>query len=412
MFTSGRVLVIQFTIIFLATLVSLVAVELFLRAFPSVISVSILAQMEPGIRARIAGQIGLPTVESSIQIPTEMRSDKGPVFLLPGPDSLTITRADKADLALGAIELVQVDKNGLCNDPQKANLAKADILVSGDSFTFCTAVKPEETAASRLQELSHATVYNLGVRGVGPDEYLEMLKLYAPIYKPKIAVMNIYEGNDLRGTADNIKFHEGRQKDLPKRHKLLKEEKPRRIQSYAWELIRGGAKLAKHKYKSATGKVGFNFRYTATLNGRPFKMNINNQDQDEVRYAIMLQQKKIDLNVFNPTMTRFANWARENSIVPVVIYIPSMYSAYQPTVRFQDEEVGRAVQAFSAAQRAWFAENARALNYKFADLTPQFQAAGSAGRLTHFPSNVHLTPTGHAIVAQGTLDLIRKDVAH
>src|SRR5436190_8553483 len=112
MLSSGRMLAIQLTVIFVATLVSFGAAELFLRAFPSVISLNILVQMEPGIRAKIAQQIGLPTLESANQITTEMRSDHGPVFRWPGANSLTVTYADKADLAVGAVELVQVDKNG------------------------------------------------------------------------------------------------------------------------------------------------------------------------------------------------------------------------------------------------------------------------------------------------------------
>lgn len=416
--SKARMAAIKLTVVALATCVSLVFAELVLRIFPSLIGVSILAHMEPGIRGEIAARLGLPTLESAIQISTDARSDKGPPFRLPGGNSLTVTYADKVDLALGAIELVQVDRNGLCNEQQKAITAKADILMSGDSFTFCTAVKMEDTAASRLQDIARASVYNLGVRGVGPNEYLEMLKLYAPTFKPKIAIMNIFEGNDLRGMVDNIKFHTGKG-GLPKRHTPLREPNKQPARSYALQVIKAGFSIARsqlHKVglrsKTDPEKVGHNFKYKAMLNGKPFEMNVNDEDQDEVRYAIMLAEKKVDLDVFAPAMKDFVDWAKEKEIIPVVAYIPSMYTVYQQTVEFQDANVGKLVQAFSAAQRAWFSKNAKALNYKYVDLTPQFQAAGSDGHLTHFPSNVHLTPFGHEVVAKGIFDLIKDDVAN
>src|SRR4029079_19180093 len=109
-----------------------------------------------------------------------MRTDGGPPFSLPGPNSRGYSFADPADLALGASEHSQSDENGLCNNPEKASRTKIDVLISGDSFTACTAIMHKDAAAQKLEDISGLTTYNVGVGNTGPDEYLEMLKRFAP----------------------------------------------------------------------------------------------------------------------------------------------------------------------------------------------------------------------------------------
>jgi hypothetical protein len=85
-----------------------------------------------------------------------------------------------------------------------------------------------------------------------------------------------------------------------------------------------------------------------------------------------------------------------------------MYTVYEGTVRFEDANVGSAVQAFSAAQRRWFAAHADAIGFSYLDLTPFFQQAAAQGAVTHFPSNVHLSQKGQELVAVQTLEFLRK----
>jgi|GEM_PF-4786560 len=234
---NSRLLAMKALIVGLTLVVGFSLAEVVLRTFPSLIGLGILTRMEPSMRSEIAGRLGLPTLEAAIRITPDMRTDGGPTIVLPGANSLTHMYADKADLDQGAIEMVQVDENGLCNAPGKA-ATKSDILVAGDSFTFCTAVTANDTATHKLEELSGRSAYNLGIRGTGPHEYLEMLKRYAPQFSPRIAVMNIYEGNDLRDVLiyDRFKKSGGRsEKD---------RETPEPAWSYAAQVFKAGVGLA------------------------------------------------------------------------------------------------------------------------------------------------------------------------
>ena len=398
-----RLLAIKCLTIALTLLVGFGFVEAVLRAFPSLIGLSILARMEPTIRSEIADRLGLPTLEDAIKITPDMRTDGGPTIVLPAANSLTYLYADKVDLDLGAVELVRVDENGLCNDPQKAALKKADILVAGDSFTFCTGVTANNTATHKLEEISGLSVYNLGVRGVGPDEYLEMLKRYAPQFNPRIAIMNVYEGNDLRDVLIKERFVEsgGTSKKDP--------EPSTPAWSYAAQFFKAGAMIAvKYVNREILGNEDRNFRYAAPVGGSMMAMNVANRDQGEVDRAMELRDGKIKVDAFAKSLMDFVAWAKPKGIAPVVTYIPSMYTVYEGTVRFENPEVGSAVQSFSTAQRRWFAANAAAIGFTYLDLTPFFQQAGSAGIITHFPSNVHLTPKGHEIVARHTWEALSK----
>lgn len=393
----------EFLTVCIAVAVGLGIFELALRTFPHLIGVAVLDRFEPRLRTEIAARLGLPTIGNAIRITPEMRTDGGPTILLPGRDALMVTYAEDVDIKLGAIEQVQVDRNGLCNSPEKADWKSADILFAGDSMTYCTAVAPSDTGAQVLQDLSELKIYNLGVPGIGPDEYLELLKVFAPRLKPRVAVMNIFEGNDLRDVLRKQAFLEtGHDRNAP-----LPEYAP--AWSYAAQFLKANAALVGTFIKRKTGRSNeHNFRYSALVNGRRVEMNITNADQDEVKHALMLQSGEVTLDVFAGPLNEYVRWAKANDIVPILTYIPSMYTAYAATVRFEDANVALAVTGMSKAERAWFSKHAFSIGYTFLDLTPAFQEAANRGELTYFPANVHFTPQGHRVVAREVLALLRR----
>jgi hypothetical protein len=399
--TTGRfrLFAIKCTIILVTLLVGLGFMEVVLRTFPSLISLDILARMEPTMRTQIANRLGLPTIESTVQITSAMRTDGGPPFNLPGPNTEGYGFADPADLALGAAKFMKVDQNGLCNTPEKASRTKSDIVVAGDSFTACTAIVATQSATHRLEELSGFTVYNAGIGNTGPDEYLEMLKRFAPQFHPTITIINIYEGNDLRDVLRKKRFIESGGKDA------RNISSPAPAWSYATQFLTAGFEVA---YRYVESNVEHNFRYSAPVGGATMLMNITNKDQGEVQRAYELREGKISTDSFAAPMKAYVEWAKSQGAVPIVTYIPSMYTVYEGTVSFEDADVGQTVKAFSAAQRKWFAENAAAIGYNYIDLTPFFQQTAATGVVTHFPANVHLTPQGYDLVAVNTWEFLKK----
>ena len=66
---------------------------------------------------------------------------------------------------------------GFCN--RNYNSKNIKIIAVGDSFTFCTAVEPENAWPKMVSnELSANQILNLGYPGSGPFEYNLILKEY------------------------------------------------------------------------------------------------------------------------------------------------------------------------------------------------------------------------------------------
>lgn len=398
-----RTCLIQGAVVVVALVVALGLVEIVLRSFPGLIGMRVLSEMEPSLRERIADRVGLPTRNSMFEVTSDMRTDRGPAFSRPRPNSSLRQYNEKQDIAAGAVQVVRMDENGFCNIPAKAERGKAEVLIVGDSFTFCTSVDPGDTAAAKMEQISGIPVYNIAIGGVGPDIYLELLKKFAPLFKPKIAVMNIYEGNDLRDVLVKTEFMKSGRYNRGRRYSGWF------AWSYAGQFIMANIRLAIRRAERANVRnQNINFRYSASVNGTVVAMNVSNKDWDEVTHATAIRDKTISFDEFRESMADFVTWSKENNIVPIVTYIPSMYSVYEGSVKFEDQEVGSVVQAFSSAQRKWFATEATKIGYHFRDLTPTFQQVAGQGILTHFPGNVHLTPHGHEIVARQVLELIQQ----
>ncbi len=82
------------------------------------------------------------------------------------------------------------------------------ILVIGDSFTFGIGVQNNETYPKIFElELNkdpsaRIEVLNVGKSGIGPQEYLELLKHYSQVYDYDIVVVGFYVGNDVIDSKD------------------------------------------------------------------------------------------------------------------------------------------------------------------------------------------------------------------
>ncbi|MCH7525828.1 MAG: hypothetical protein IID39_00180 [Planctomycetes bacterium] len=92
-------------------------------------------------------------------------------------------------------------------------LEQYDVVVLGDSFAEGSSVSDEHPWPVRFAELVGLSVYNLGMSGYAPVNYLASLKEYGLALEPRYVVCMIYEGNDFRSTR-----------------KVLEEQRPQRDQ--------------------------------------------------------------------------------------------------------------------------------------------------------------------------------------
>jgi hypothetical protein len=72
----------------------------------------------------------------------------------------------------------------------------ADIVAIGDSHTYGNTATMEDSWPYVLGRLSGRRVYNMGLGGYGPNQYLELLRTKAIRLKPRMVVVGLYMGDD------------------------------------------------------------------------------------------------------------------------------------------------------------------------------------------------------------------------
>jgi lysophospholipase L1-like esterase len=77
----------------------------------------------------------------------------------------------------------------------------ADVVAIGDSLTYGSTARRDESWPAVLAEILDVSVYNLATPGYGPAQYAYQLETKALELKPRIVVVGFYYGNDLEGAS-------------------------------------------------------------------------------------------------------------------------------------------------------------------------------------------------------------------
>lgn len=408
-------------------IVLVILLELALRIVPSLIPGSLLVDFDPSLRSAIAERIGLSRLADTVPI---VRGDGGPPFTVYRPHAVVRHDIDDAD----AIESVSMDSMGFCNVPADAgDRMHNEIILIGDSIAWCTGVRPEDTFASKLGRKTKAAAYNISTLGIGPYEYIELLKQFGIQKSPKIVILNIYGGNDLRDVIAYASYREAVRasggmgvasspcslsRALCPLYRTLKEG-PFGRTSYAFNLIRNVLRkglehvrtFAKRALERDSPGQEVNFRYRIrTADGKTIAFNSKNSDLDEVEYARYIVDGRANLEIFTQPLEAFKNLALEQHFTPVVTYLPSAYSAYGEEVTFEDPAVGEILKIASERERLFLADKTRELGIAFLDLTLPLMARSrdsASDENLYFPTSVHLTRFGHEVVASSLANFLQ-----
>jgi hypothetical protein len=282
-------------------------------------------------------------------------------------------------------------------------------------------LNPEATWISQVGEISGLSVYNLGRGGIGPYDYLQILKHFGLPKKPDYVIMNIYEGNDLR---DSIRY-QNHIKAAQQGRVLYKSASDRGTHdididnlldypvlrnSYSLNFTLAFIDKAYGILRNVVLRILggdapeiVDFHYRFRFPDKTVEFNLQNADESEVLYAKKLKSGEIEFSAFEDPLTQFVELANAHGFKPVVAYSPSAYTSYADYVEFADPMLNTLMPWFSQAQRQFLSETADKLGYTFVDLAPALQAAGHALRekeLLYHPINVHFTMKGNRIVAE------------
>lgn len=409
----------------LSILFTLLLIEVGLRLLPQLVPLPLLIYFAEQPRAEIAQRRNLPTQWGTVVVE---RDDGGPelrifkpftTMTLPGHDDLTIT----------------MDQIGFCN-PAGVNYEtdRFDMIVIGDSFTTCHGVKPEDMWSTQLADLADLSVYNLGRGKIGVHEYLQILKKFGLSKSPRIVLMNIYEGNDLRDATLYYHYRLKYGGQNPAAPPAADQPASGLLQnySYAYNLA-----AAFQEYETASmetinrtdpfflaiegvpqkylvGLNQINFKYDVKLTDKVMTINRKNADTDEVQMARLVRDKVLNPGVWQSleeALGAFVALSKQYHFVPVVSYSPSAHIAYANSIIYEDPSLYELMPWLNQELRAFFRKEGQELGYTFIDLTPALQAAAQnndSKSLLYSRADLHFSRRGHRVVAEALNQALQK----
>lgn len=397
--------------------ISFSLVESMLRFFPAVIPMGLLIEFSQDARTQVATTRKLPTAGIMQFAP---RDDGGPPLRIPKPN----TEINQEFRDIGAVNPQRSDSQGFCNSP--AGLSsdnQYDILGLGDSFTWCTAVLPEDAWPKVLGKKTGLTSYNLGAPANGLYEYVQILKWFGLSKRPKFVVVNVYEGNDFRDALIYLYYKKTRSPTSQKNNANAEGSSGLGFleRSYTANLIRafirryflgssGNFLLQDRSFKPSIKilldvfKTRFHhpdFRYDLVFPNMTVAFNVDNADRDEPMVARGIWEGKIGFQGFDGALKALVELGRRNKFRLIITYTPTANTAYRKYVTFRDPRLKEFMPFFSEAQRFYFKHRAKKFGYLFVDLTKVFQKEAERlqeRELLYFPGNLHLTKTGHVLL--------------
>jgi hypothetical protein len=393
----------------------MLGLEVALRTSPATfIPLGLLKRFRSEPRLEIAQRMGL---NHQWQYRELARDDDGPALWLPEPYTPVSFPSSQGTRS------VRMDDQGFCNPPRDSYQREGiDLLALGDSFTACVVLDAGQTWPSQLGLQTGLSVYNLGRAGVGLHEHLQILKRFGLAKRPRFAVLNFYEGNDLRDAqryqevaatrragGNSLAVAHDRDEAAFDYQAVLDHAIGRR--SYAANLVVVGLGEGYASLRKLVGRLAVDgpddpaveFRYDLRFDGVRIPFNVDNDDASEVRSARMLREGGISLAAVDDALERYEALSRDHEFTPILAYSPSAYSAYADFVEFRDPALAELMPWFHAEQLAYLAGRARELGLVFIDLTPPLQRAARARQqrdLLYDPLNVHYTASANRVVAE------------
>ncbi|HKY07441.1 MAG TPA: hypothetical protein VJQ55_04330 [Candidatus Binatia bacterium] len=300
-----------------------------------------------------------------------------------------------------------MDKDGFRNDKPAA---AADIVVLGDSYLEYGATG-SDTFVGRLQaKLPRLSARNLGKSGYSVGQYAVALKRFGLQYRPKIAIMAFYEGNDVSEMRDYLFWQAGRYGDV--RGYLIK------FTAHSWwrrytaavssalvqirKALADIAELALNKLAIVRGHAQRTHPEVAilNLNGRIYPSLLLDK-MPEARVESMLATE--EFQAIQQSFKQFRDICRANGITPILVYIPTPVHVY---AGYTTEASGSAWLHMLGRQMA-VKENVETAVKILADragievisLTPVFKAAADKGKMLYYALDPHWNAEGREAAA-------------
>lgn len=275
------------------------------------------------------------------------------------------------------------------------DIHKADVVFLGDSFTEAGNVPEEETFPQRVAAGLDIDCRNLGRVLYGPSLELIILKEYGLKCQPRLVVWQIAEINDLADEARHGRWiRAGRPPFLPPNRLTRRDGWRRRSPTY-WVFARLREPppwTYEGSFRDSKGQ-----RHPMLFVTPPSRAQ---QPHEHPGWPIMQAALRDGIQLL-----------RENDVRPIVLFVPIKMRVMGAAVEWSAHTQRPLTPSWDSAGPAPLAAAltrlCRELDVPLIDPTSQLQSRATSGELVFLPFDTHLSPKGHAVIA----DLILETVA-
>jgi hypothetical protein len=309
-----------------------------------------------------------------------------------------------------------MDRDGFRN---QAADDSADIVVLGDSYIEYGANEADTFVGRLQQKLGPLRVRNLGKSGYSIAQYVHTLRRFGLQYKPRLAVMAVYEGNDIRELRDYLLWKSGRSEELA--GQIIKFNTDSLLRRYRAAVTATAIELTKRVdglEEMVLARLASMRDPSLQIHPDVAMLELNGRSYPKVfidklpatASAQMLASE--EFRAMRTLLTQFNDICRSHDIVPLVLYIPTAAQIYAQYSTAQSGSHWRDIREWQIAVRqnteAAVRLTVEQAGLKFVSLSPVFAKAAAEGRMLYYPLDAHWNVEGREVAAQFVADILKQ----
>lgn len=284
------------------------------------------------------------------------------------------------------------DKDGFRNTPTEG---QADIVVFGDSFLE-VGINNDDIFAAHLEKISGLSTANYGSGWYGPFQYLESLKRYGILRRPKFALFCFFEGNDLKDISEYLDWQKG---GSYYHFHLYSGNFFRRFFLAVKDTLTVASKLFIRRWDPRRAEIRLGDKTFHTVFVHP----VDSRNKEALTQSVEIQK-------LGEILKEFKKVCLAQGIQPVVMFIPTAAHIYLPyaklpavSIEGAEEQKRNRFELEKVVQKKVIETKIPWLN-----LVDDFEKAAQSGKFLYYETDTHWNTEGRKLAAEKITALLKE----
>jgi len=272
---------------------------------------------------------------------------------------------------------------------------RAEIVALGDSITFGYGVDEDKAWTDlRQKSLRRSRIVNLGLPGAAPQQYLRIYETYGIALRPKVLLVGLFPGNDLKDAAEfNAWLSSGAGRDYDLWRSF-------RVASPGVQYLLAG--LLKRSYLFAflnmlrSSGIGYGSQTRTVFFDDGSRLSLVPGFLEDLAQRARPDRQEFRLMI--ETLERLKSLAKESGTTAIVLLVPTKEEIYLPLLDHERD--------FDPSAAIRTTLNLRDIPYL--DLAPDFRRQAAMGQRLFF-EGWHPNTSGYALIAEIVLSHLKEN---